>query len=716
MNASINENLNVVPSRKRRKHSVTSRKPLERVDANIVSPSSHNKRSQPNQSAGSAKYVEPSSIVSNKDRAALLSSKHVIPSPHHTGSVTNTSQVSSPKRSRIDAEGQPRESQRHKFTVFPEGQEKSSLVPTKRSRSHLSSLSVPLSNWNDTIELERPTLTPQTDKGGSTILSPAITLSSPPIDLHKRSESRLRDPTIDLESTFAALSPPPGDNSHLSLPLLMDSPERPPVLPDSPVNTLPVFQPTTNQASQVRDISIPRHNKDLRYDSESHMFQSQRAMPPGDELVAVSDQLVAQRHDAVIRRPTNMATSDEDVILPVNSPPKHKKTAILSAKPLWRPTNLASPDEDVIMPISPSLLRRKIPSTGSEPVQLDKPSDKFAPRSSDKIKPRASQSPLQSRRIETTRKELFTHGVKGHMKAPELDGSEKELSHSSATEAVQSGPSPVSEIFIGNKVGQLEPAKIVEDSIIPLSVVDHSTEQGRQTRRLLPAQLRMGVADTKSVSSRKANHEETLRGKDGKDQFRRRDWKTRSPVEPDIQENDDTDYEEGSDADMEAAPSALAGWGKESPLRASHISLSSESSPDLRHSGLATISEAPTPHAANQKPAYLHPRRQHVVTYSKRRHDVQEKVTLPSMRALGIRSQSPTIAEISQQTSDNDANESSHAEDGEKCDNKSVDEAMDDDVGNRRGPKQSDFLQAFYLAQRQLWKEVDEISLEEGLD
>lgn len=114
-------------------------------------------------------------------------------------------------------------------------------------------------------------------------------------------------------------------------------------------------------------------------------------------------------------------------------------------------------------------------------------------------------------------------------------------------------------------------------------------------------------------------------------------------------------------------------------------------------------------------------------------------VSLPSTKALGIRGSSPphpspgttSTGVHGDDDKDNDEDdddddyeeeEEESASDGQNDGNKSKgsglghdDETGDNSNASRGQSKSSDFLQAFYLSQRQLWKEVDEISLEEEL-
>lgn len=220
----------------------------------------------------------------------------------------------------------------------------------------------------------------------------------------------------------------------------------------------------------------------------------------------------------------------------------------------------------------------------------------------------------------------------------------------------------------------------------------------------------------------------------------------------------------------------------------SRLSLSSESSPELlRHAGLLSPSRASTQadvHAANSrnddallpspslfdvldnsenaKPAVTTA----VRTYSKKSKKQRTVmgsastpglrpsiggqvlkevssgrvvfVSLPSTKALGIRSSSPShpspgttstgVHDDDDKNNDDDEDDDDYEEEEEENtsddqddgNNKGSGLGRDDQAGDnsnasRSQSKTSDFLQAFYMSQRQLWKEVDEISLEEEL-
>lgn len=109
-------------------------------------------------------------------------------------------------------------------------------------------------------------------------------------------------------------------------------------------------------------------------------------------------------------------------------------------------------------------------------------------------------------------------------------------------------------------------------------------------------------------------------------------------------------------------------------------------------------------------------------------------VSLPSTKALGIRSSSlshpsPGTTSTGVQCDDDkdkddddddyeeEENASDDQDDGSNKGSGLVrnDQSGDNSNAPRGQSKSSDFLQAFYMSQRQLWKEVDEISLEEEL-
>lgn len=703
------ENLEAGPSRKRRKHSIISRKPFGRVDSNVVSVSGDVKSTQLKQSARSARRIG-SSVSPNKDRITPFSPKQVTP-PAHTENSQPSSKQSSETDLLADTVLPPLDSQSRHATAFSAGPNKSSMVPAKRAYSHMSPLPGHFSSDQDNDTEPEPSASSlqRENEGARTRReSPVIISSSPQSHLYKNSGLGSSEATADLETTIAEFSPLLAGTGHVSSPLILHSPEKPPVPTESPEDAPLASQRAMKHPLRNEDISSSSYGKNIMRDFENHVTQSLHTIPVGDEVTTLPDKQVQYQSDSVIRRPTNMATPDEDVILPVISSPKRKRSIIPSSKPLWRPTNMASPDEDIIVPISPSLFRRTTSSPNlSEAVQLDTLRGNFA---SDAATPNTKLSLFHSNGSKTNRNGISLEEG-SHLEA-------QERSASRPVERVQPTSLSATEVDNDDESGGLGAEKDGEDHTITSAATEHSTEQQvPRIKKPLPAQLRMGAADNKPVSSRRAKRTKNRRQRGRSGPPRRRKGRKDSLSEEDVHRNDDSDHDkEEAGSDMEASPSNLIGWRKESPLRASRISLSSESSPDLDRTDLTRRSDIPTRYAANEQTAFPSPRKHHVVTYSRRMRNVQQKVTLPSTRALGIWSQSPTVAEVSQQTSENDASESSLANDRDESDEEGGGDDVNEKVDSRRDPKHNDFLQAFYVAQRQLWKEVDEISLEEDLD
>lgn len=389
-------------------------------------------------------------------------------------------------------------------------------------------------------------------------------------------------------------------------------------------------------------------------------------------------------------RPTNMATEEEDEITPVQNVvlnprgqavsriPKKSQFPATSPLPaaLWRPTKMATEGEDEIIPVIPKVSEQ---SAGkflqvTHRKQMNASFDIPVKPNSTKLHPKRLSSPtLQGRKPKSSTQTVPTPS--------------KELE--SKSRITQSTRKPLA-VFDDKRrnYSSLDPPK-------PSIESDASPELDQALLRVRPERVRSGTR--KRVRD---VHDNDLDGNDKKPAAKVYSMRSRRDVPKPILNTPSHDSLT-SESDSE----------KNFGMRNEAIEIDTEPQRSVNQSELNSMVPAIL-ESSNRK-------RGMVQTYSKRQRirRTQKKtgqILLPSRRALGVRSASPSSEEKSVLGGvDSDNNESIGRNDKNGS---GFTEADSNENEKKEEPVMDDMLKVFYMAQRQLWKEVDEISLEEEFD
>lgn len=412
-------------------------------------------------------------------------------------------------------------------------------------------------------------------------------------------------------------------------------------------------------------------------------------------------------------RPTNMATEEEDEITPVQSvarrprqqtvppPLKASQRSNTGTRPasLWRPTNMATEEEDEILPLASTISR---PPTAKR-LQVSCSSQSNGTPLSSSIGERLDDRGLSSALIESKCSKpvskLYLHA---HTHGP---------AHGSLTSASSRDP-----ILLSSTTKEPEPQTRVLQFRRELTTAPTGGESRHLSGDITgPSSKNSTRSDLNGVAfESRTKHPRNGTRKRARDAYK--------------------DNSGGNDKNSAVRVYSLRNLRNRQPVRKpasptrSHVSLSSESGSEhnsgMNNKAVDIEAEPQNPIMIGLEEVPLAPitlesgvRKQGTIqTYSKRqrtnRTDVKNgQILLPSRRALGIRSVSPSSEDTPIQNGMDNARLS--GTDGNGYDNSDSDDINDE---KEEEPVMDDMLKIFYMAQRQLWKEVDEISLEEALD
>lgn len=388
-------------------------------------------------------------------------------------------------------------------------------------------------------------------------------------------------------------------------------------------------------------------------------------------------------------RPTNMATEEEDEITPVQNVVRRPREQVVSHMPkksqfpatsappaaLWRPTTMATEDEDEILPVVTSVSGRSAatPRQVTRLRQTDALTDILIDSNSTKPHPKQLPSPTSQHRIPKPSAQVVLTPSKEPESRSRLGQSIRKPLATSDDKKTNYSSSDVLKLSIDSNSG---------------SELDHAVPEVRSER--LRSGTRKRARDV---------HDNDLDGNDKKPSGKVYTMRARRGVpKPTLATPSQVSLSSESDGEQNSG------------MHNEFMEIDSEPQRSVNQPEHNSVM-SPVLESSNRK-------RGTVQTYSKRqrtrRTDKENgEILLPSRRALGVRSASPSSEEKSMlDGNDDDSNESIERKGKEGSGHIEADSSDE----KEEEPVMDDMLKVFYMAQRQLWKEVDEISLEEEFD